>query len=158
MKRSVLLAVAWALLAPALLVAQAPAGAGTKQDKKVAQEKVVGSPQTVTVPRAAAGHSATLNWTAPTTCVDGSACTPTGYKVYKASVACPASGLPAGATVLAAVTVTTYTDTSIAAPGTYCYYVTATNSAGESAASNTSGGSLAQPVISAPTNFTVTVN
>jgi cellulose 1,4-beta-cellobiosidase len=103
-------------------------------------------------------HSAALSWTAPTTCVDGSACTPTGYNVYRAVVACPASGLPAGATKIAsAITTTTYTDTTITAPGSYCYYVTALNAAGESACSNTAGGTLAQPAINAPTNFTVTV-
>lgn len=155
MTRRVLFVLALLLAAPVILFAQGPAGAGTKTDKK---ETVVVAPQTVK-PKATA-HNAHLAWTAPTTCVDGSACTATGFKVYKASVACPASGLPTGATVLAALagTVTTYDDGTISAPGTYCYYVTAVNSVGESSASNTAGGSLAQPAISAPTNFSVNVN
>ena len=118
------------------------------------QEKIVGKK---TLIAKATTHSGTLNWVAPTTCVDGSACTPTGYNVYRASVACPLTGLPTGATKIAsAITTTTYTDTTITAPGSYCYYVTALNSAGESAASNTGGGTLTQPLINSPTNFTVT--
>jgi len=133
------------LAAPVLLVAQSK------------NERVVVPPQTVK-PKATA-HNAHLAWTAPTTCVDGSACSPSGYNVYKATVACPATGLPAGAAKIAsAITATTYDDGTISAPGVYCYYVTALNSSGESTASNTGGGSLAQPAISAPTNFSVTVN
>jgi len=123
--------------------------------QKHKKEKVVVE-QTVHV--GASAHSSTLTWTPPTTCVDGSACTPSGYNVYRATVACPASGLPTGATKIASnISAANYTDTTITAPGTYCYYVTALNSAGESAASNTAGGSLAQPALSAPTNFSVTV-
>lgn len=118
-----------------------------------AQEKAIGK-KTVIV--GATQHQASLTWNASTTCTDGSTCTPTGYKVYRAAAACPGTGLPLGATVLATVTTTTYSDTTIT-PGTYCYYVTATNSAGESAASNTAGGTLAQPAMAAPTNFSVTI-
>jgi hypothetical protein len=129
------------------------------QNKK---EQVAGKKEQViakgTVRVGVTTHAATLSWTAPTTCVDGSPCTATGYNVYRAAIACPASGLPAGALRIAnAVTTTSYSDTTVTAPGSYCYYVSALNSAGESAASNTAGGTLAQPVVGPPTNFTVTV-
>lgn len=107
-------------------------------------------------------HSAVLTWTNPTLCVDGSACTTTGNQVYKLSAACPASGT-AGFTLLYTSTtaIVTYTDTTITAPGTYCYYVTAVNSAGPSGPSPTAGGTLAPPpppLINSPTNFTIVVN
>ena len=98
-------------------------------------------------------HQSTLFWTAPTMCVDGSSCVPTGYNVYRASVACPATGIPTGATLIAsAITTTTYTDTPLA-PGTYCWYVTALNSAGESGPSNTAGGSVAQAEVAGPAHL-----
>jgi hypothetical protein len=70
---------------------------------------------------------------------------------------CPTGSGLTGATKIASVPAptTTYTDTNIIAPGSYCYYVTAVNSQGESTASNNAGGSLTQPTIGAPTNFTV---
>lgn len=109
---------------------------------------------------AQATHSAALTWTPPTTCIDGSACTASGFNVYRVSIACPANGsVPTGATLINAtpVTVANYTDTTITAPGSYCYYVTALNSGGESGPSNTSGGSLAQPKPQPPTGVTVVV-
>lgn len=102
-------------------------------------------------------HSVVLTWTAPTTCVDGSACAPTGYNVYKFVGACPTGTTGFTKLNLSPITVTTYTDPSIS-PGTYCYYATALNSAGESTASNTAPATLAQPLSNAPTNFTVVVN
>jgi hypothetical protein len=125
------------------------------------REKVVGM-STVRVPSGGpTPHSASLSWTAVTTCTDGTSCTVVGYNVYKASAACPASGLPTGAVKIAsAITATTFVDTPLV-PGTYCYYVTAIGGTGsngaESAASNTSSGILAAPAIAAPTGFGVTV-
>lgn len=117
---------------------------------------------TVAAGQAATIHNATLAWTAPTKCVDGTTCSVIGYNVYKATIACPATGLPTGAIKIAsAITATTFTDTPLV-PGVYCYYVTAIGGAGsngaESAASNATQGVLAQPAMSAPTNFTVIVN
>lgn len=104
--------------------------------------------------------TATLTWSAPTTCTDNSTCTATGYNVYRASVACPASGLPTGATKLNStpITTTTYTDTITTSTSvTYCYYTTALNSAGESKGSNTGSLTVSQAVVSPPTNFKVTI-
>jgi hypothetical protein len=104
------------------------------------------------------GHSAVLTWTAPTTCADGSPCTATSFNIYKAQTACPSGTTVSGATKIASVpsSTTTYTDSNITAPGSYCWYVTAVNANGESTASNAAGGSLTQPLLAAPTNFTVT--
>lgn len=117
-----------------------------------AQDKPIGKKQ---VTLGATVHSVTLTWNNPTTCVDGSACTPTGNKIYKLVGVCPASGT-AGFTLLSTSTtpITTYTDSGIT-PGTYCYYVTASNANGESAASNTAAGTLAQPALSPPTSLSV---
>ena len=104
------------------------------------------------------GHQAVLSWTAPTTCVDGSPCTATSFNIYKVATACPSGTTVSGATKIVSVpnTQTTYTDTNISAPGSYCYYVTAVNASGESTASNAAGASLTQPMLAAPTNFKVT--
>ena len=123
-----------------------------------AQQSQVVKKQEVHVLKATAAHTATLNWTNPTTCIDGSACTPTGNQVYKLAAACPASGTTGFTLLYTATTpIVTYADTTVTAPGTYCYYVTAVNAAGASAASNTAGGSLSQPAINAPSAFTVTI-
>jgi len=123
-------------------------GAKVKQQKQDKGASV--TPQTF-------GHQAVLTWTAPTMCSDGSPCTATSYNVYKVATACPSGSTVSGATKIASVpsTSTTYTDTNIVAPGSYCWFVTAVNANGESTASNAAGGSLTQPMIAAPSNFTV---
>lgn len=111
----------------------------------------------ITIPAAAAGqtqatHSANLTWTASTSVV-------AGYNVFKATGACPASGIPTGATKLntALVTGTTYTDAGLTAPGTVCYYVVAVDSSGStSAPSNTAAAVIPGPPAS-PTNLAVTI-
>ena len=125
-----------------------------------AQQSQVVKKQEVHVLKATAAHTATLTWTNPTTCTDGSACTPAGNQVYKLAAACPASGTT-GFTLLytSSSAITTYADTTVTAPGTYCYYVTALTPTTlvASAPSNTAGGSLSQPAINAPSAFTVTI-
>jgi hypothetical protein len=103
------------------------------------------------------GHQAVLTWTAPTTCTDGSPCTAASYNIYKLNSTCPSGTGLTGATKIASVPAptTTYTDTNITAPGSYCWYVTAVDPNGESTASNASGGNLQQPLLAAPSNFAV---
>jgi len=134
----------------ALLVATVALG----QKPQVVQKK------TVTVRAAAAAttaHSATLTWTAPTTCTDGSPCTPTGYAVYRSNVTCPSAGIPANATDIANnISGTMYVDNTITV-GSWCYYVLALLGTQASSASNTAGGTISQSPPAAPTNFSVTV-
>lgn len=111
----------------------------------------------VTIPAAAAGqiqatHSVKLTW------ADTVNPTGTTYNVYKASGGCPASGIPTGASKLNAtpVTVLTFTDSGITVAGSFCYYVTAVGSGGESAASNTASAVIPAPP-AAPTNLVITV-
>lgn len=84
-------------------------------------------------------HQAVLSWAAPTDAVPGST-----YNVYRASGACPASGL--GALIFTKVnstgiTTLTYTDTGLAV-GVYCYYATQVQNTVESVPSNTAGGTV----------------
>jgi hypothetical protein len=129
--------------------AKSEKGATVKQNKQ--DKQATPTPQQF-------GHQAVLTWTAPTTCTDGSPCTATSYNVYKVATACPSGTTVTGATKIASVpsTTTTYTDTNLVAPNSYCWYVTATNATGESTASNAAGGTLTQPLLAAPSNFVVT--
>lgn len=101
----------------------------------------------------AAGHSTTINWTAsvdmPATIPAGS-----GYNVFRASGACPASGVPTGAAELntTPVAANTFTDTTVT-PGNWCYYVETLLGGVSSLPSNTALG--ATPV-APPTNVTIT--
>lgn len=91
----------------------------------------------------------TLTWTAPTPA-------PAGYFVYRALF----SGSPATCGTFAklnttAVTVTNYTDSTVANDTAYCYAATAVNSSGtESGFSNTSNAVIPP---APPTNFKSTV-
>ena len=99
-----------------------------------------------------AQHTVGLSWTAPTG-------TPAAvsYNVYRATGAC-AAGLTFAKINAAAVTGTTYTDSSAAlTPNlTVCYQVTAVSSSGvESTASNQAAATIPGPP-GAPTGLTVT--
>jgi len=107
----------------------------------------------VAIPAFAASHTATLTYTASSDSTTGN---PGTVTVYRATGACPASGL--GSLTFTAVTTTApsggpYTDT-LPGPGTYCYYLTATISGATSSPSLTGGGS-ANPF--PPTGVTVVV-
>lgn len=103
------------------------------------------SKQQVTTPRDQPGtlattHQAALTWTLPTTCTDGSPCTPVAITVYKIVATCAAPTTQFTKLIALSGTTRTYTDTGLAASTTYCYYVTA---------------SLAQPAAwSATTTYT----
>jgi len=99
----------------------------------------------------AATHQAAISWTDS----PDKAANPTlSYNVYRAAVACPASGVPAGATKITNVTTASFTDTAVTVGQTYCYFVNATLNGTEASPSNDSGGTV--PV--APvTSLTVTV-
>ena len=75
----------------------------------------------------AATHSATLTW------VDASNPAGTTYTVYRATGLC--SGSPAFSKLATGIADKTYVDSTVT-PGNYCYYVTATANAIESAPSN----------------------
>jgi hypothetical protein len=77
-----------------------------------------------------ATHSVSLVWQ--------DALNPTGttYSVYRATGLC--SGTPTFSKIASALTVLTYSDTTVT-PGNYCYEVTATVNSMESAPSNTAG-------------------
>lgn len=101
---------------------------------------------------ALAQHSVALSWTAPTG-------TPAAvsYNVYRATGAC-AAGITFAKINTAAVTATTYTDSSAAlTPNlTVCYQVTAVSSSGvESVPSNQVAATIPGPP-GAPTGLTVT--
>ena len=101
---------------------------------------------------AQASHTATIPYTASADSTTGN---PGTVTIWRAPVACPASGIPTGATALTTTAPAsgTYTDT-LPGAGVYCYYLTATISGATSGASNTGGGT-ALPF--APTLGSVTV-
>jgi fibronectin type 3 domain-containing protein len=75
----------------------------------------------------------------------------TTYSVYRATGLC--SGTPTFSKIATALTVKTYQDTTVQ-PGNYCYQVTATANAVESAPSNTA---LAPVPSFAPAQLSITV-
>ena len=82
-------------------------------------------------------HSATLTWTASS---DSTTTTPGTVTVYRATAACPASGI--GTLTYTPLTTTApaggpYVDTAVTVGTTYCYYVTATIGGSTSGPSNT---------------------
>lgn len=81
------------------------------------------------------GHYVTLSWTA-------SADQGVTYNIYRAGGACPATGLPSGATkVGSGITTLTWKD-SMVDLGIYCYYATAEKNSLESPPSNTAEASV----------------
>lgn len=70
-------------------------------------------------------HQAVLTWGLPTTCTDGSPCTPVAITVYKIVGTCSAPTTQFTKLASLAGNVKSYTDTGLAAATTYCYYVTA---------------------------------
>lgn len=98
----------------------------------------------------AASHQVKLTWTAS---IDSTSANPGTTNVYRATAACPASGIvgvtfakiasgqPAGGP---------YTDTSVTSGATYCYYVTAVIGGAESSPSNTFQGVIP---LAAPTGL-----
>jgi hypothetical protein len=90
-------------------------------------------------------HSVTLNWT--------DTLNPSGtvYNVYRATGLC--SGSPVFSKIASAVAAKTYQDSTVI-PGNYCYEVTATANAVESAPSNTA---LAPVPSFVPQTLSVTV-
>jgi len=91
----------------------------------------------------AQAHSTTLTITDPVASAARS------YNVYRASGACPVTGL--GSLVFTKLTLTpisvlTYTDSTITV-GTWCYYVTAVESSIESNPSVTAGGTAKPGVV-----------
>ncbi len=75
---------------------------------------------------AQAAHSVTLNWTDPQVAT---------WNVYRAPVACSASPVFVKLT-LNPITVKTYVDNTVTAPGSFCYNVTAVIAGVESNPSN----------------------
>lgn len=73
----------------------------------------------------ATNHQAVLTWTNPTTCNDGSPCTPVATNVYKIVGTCSAPTTQFTKLASVGPGVRTYTDGNLAASTTYCYYVTA---------------------------------
>jgi fibronectin type 3 domain-containing protein len=65
-------------------------------------------------------HQVQLTWVASTHCIDGSACTPTGYNVYRSSTSGTGYGKIASTT-----TALTYTDSTVLKGQTWYYVVTA---------------------------------
>lgn len=89
-----------------------------------------------------AQHSVTLTWTKSP---DSTTQNPGTVNVYRANAACPASGIGS----LTYTNIATgqapggsYSDTSVSAGNSYCYYVTAVIGGAESAPSNTFSGVL----------------
>ena len=79
------------------------------------------------------GHSTHVFWTPPT-----DATSATTYDVFAAAGACPASGVPANATMIATgVTSAFYDDSTVTVGATKCYYVEAVTNGAKSAPSNT---------------------
>ena len=72
----------------------------------------------------ATNHQAVLTWTNPTTCTDGSPCTPISTNVYRVVGTCAAPTTQFTKIASVGATVRTYTDPNLAAATTYCYYVT----------------------------------
>jgi hypothetical protein len=94
------------------------------------QETQTVSKKQVTTPRDQPGatattHQAVLTWTLPTTCTDGSPCTPVATTVYKLVGTCGASTTQFTKLASLSGTTRTYTDSGLAPITTYCYYVTA---------------------------------
>jgi hypothetical protein len=95
-----------------------------------AQETQNVSKKQITTPRDQPGatattHQAVLTWTLPTTCTDGSPCTPVAITVYKIVGTCSAPTTQFTKLVTLGGTIRAYTDSGLAALTTYCYYVTA---------------------------------
>jgi len=87
-------------------------------------------------------HQVTLRWTASP---DSTTAAPGTVTVYRATAACPASGI--GTLAYSKLTATAlaggpYVDTSVTTGSTYCYYVTATIGGLESNPSNTFQGQI----------------
>jgi hypothetical protein len=95
----------------------------------------------------AATHSVGLSWVAGSD--------DTGFNVYRASGACPATVTPTttGFSKLGSATAAAYTDSTVTL-GVWCYFVTGTANSAESAASNSVNPTVAP---FAPTSLTVTV-
>jgi hypothetical protein len=72
----------------------------------------------------ATNHQAVLTWINPTTCTDGSPCTPVSTNVYRIVGTCSAPTSQFTKIASVGATVRTYTDPNLAAATTYCYYVT----------------------------------
>ena len=70
-------------------------------------------------------HQAVLDAALPTTCTDGSPCTPVAITVYKIVGTCSAPTTQFTKLVALGGTIRSYTDTGLAPATTYCYYVTA---------------------------------
>ena len=101
---------------------------------------------------AASAHSVSLSWTASTdmpTITSGN-----GYNVYRASGACPATGVPTTAAVVnsTVVAAVTYTDSTVT-PGAYCYYVETSLNGAVSVPSTTAQGNVP---VAPPTNVIIT--
>ncbi len=100
---------------------------------------VTNPPSAPTNLEAAAGNAqVTLSWTTPS---DNGGATITGYNLYKGTQ-------PGQETeVITLGTANTYVDTAVTNDQTYYYYITATNSAGESTSSNEASATPTTPVI-----------
>jgi hypothetical protein len=114
------------------------------------------------IPALASAASITVNWTAPTTAIDGSALTGpqalTSYQVWVSTSTIPTSTTaPATATLTGSVTTTTQTIT--AAPGATLYVrLKACNSGGCSDFSAEASKVLPVSAPGVPTTITITVN
>jgi len=102
----------------------------------------------------AQSHQVTLSWTASK---DSSASNPGTVTVYRAVGSCPSSGI--GTLTYTPLTTTApaggpYTDPTVTAGMTYCYYVTATINGATSQPSNTANATV--PVFS-PTAVSVLI-
>jgi hypothetical protein len=73
----------------------------------------------------ATNHQAVLTWVLPTTCQDGTPCTPVAITVYKLVGTCSATTTQFTKLATLSGTTRTYTDANLPAATTFCYYVTA---------------------------------
>jgi hypothetical protein len=108
----------------------------------------------------AAPHSVALSWTASTS-LTGTIPAGSGYNVYNAVGACPASGALVNPTKLTAspVTTVTYTDNTPVGGTTYCYLVTAILNGNENPVAVVAGNTnfiAATVPIDPPTNLNIT--
>lgn len=95
-------------------------------------------------------HSVTLTWTASTSTGI------TGYNVYRNTTTTNSCSLTE-AFLVGVGNVLTYTDTAVTNGASYCYYVTALSSGGESAPSNEALAQIPTPP-APPTAVTAKVN
>ena len=101
---------------------------------------------------AQSAHNVSLTWSAS---ADAAANPTLTYNVYRAPEACPAGNvIPSNGVKVGNVPTPGYNDTAVLVGQSYCYFVTAALNGGESAPSNTAGGTIP---IAAPGSVVITI-